>query len=151
MRIEMYIEKRQQPYWLLALSLLMTSTFGVAVYAAVTETTGLVVGLVSSGAVGLWWWQGRAPIMVTSDALQVGRMKLPLEFIGAVTPLDASEFALRSGRNARADDAFSLLQRRYGGVVVENLDATDPFRHWVMGSRHAFQLADAITAAKETR
>lgn len=145
----MYFEKRRQPYWLLALSLLMTSTFGVAVVAATTEIAGLIVGTVTSLGATVWWWQGRANVTVTDTELIVGRMHLPLSEIGTVTPLDAEEFWIRSGREARADDAFSLLSRKTGGVVVENRDSTDPYRQWVIGSAHAFALADAITSAKD--
>ena len=146
----MYFEKRRQPYWLLALSLLMTSTFGVAVVAATSELAGLIVGTVTSIGATLWWWQGRANVHVTDSELVVGKMHLPLSEIGNVKPLAADEFWIRSGREARADDAFSLLSRKLGGVVVENLDPSDPYRQWVIGSAHAFALADAITAAKET-
>ncbi|MEY4348351.1 MAG: hypothetical protein RIS43_770, partial [Actinomycetota bacterium] len=52
--------------------------------------------------------------------------------------------------DARGDDAYSLLARNGGGVVMEVLDASDPFKFWVIGSKTPFALESAIVEAKNS-
>jgi hypothetical protein len=141
----MFQEQRQQPVWLLALFVLMTSTFGVAVMAATTDVAGLLVGSISTCAVIAAWWNRRSPIKVTQTHLHVGRMSLEREFIGSVEVLDAGQFRARTSFQVRADDMLSLLKANHGGVVVHNLDTSDPIHQWVIGSSRAQALAEALS------
>jgi hypothetical protein len=136
---------------MLALSLLMTSSFGIAVSAATTSALGWAIGIASSAGVAGFWWRASAHIRVTDLEIVVGAMHLPLDFVGEVHALEATEFARRIGRDARGDDAYSLLARAGGGIVVHNLDVSDPFKQWVIGSRAPFALENAIIEAKQSR
>lgn len=146
----MYFEKRRQPLWLLALSVLMTVSFGIAVSAATSSLAGSVVALVSTSVVAIAWWRLGAPITVTEEDLVVGAMHLPLSFVGEVQALEPQDFAVRIGAQARGDDAYSLLARDGGGIVVMNTDASDPFKQWVIGSKTPFALEAAIVEAKKS-
>lgn len=139
-----YREQRLQPWWLLALSLSMTSSLGIAYGTAVSAGFGLVSGLASSLLAIAWWWQGRSPITVADDGLRLGRMWLEPTAIGEVAEFDAAGFAQRTTTGSRADDMNSLLHRGSGGVVVQVSDASDPFAAWVIGCRHPAELAAAL-------
>ena len=129
---------------MLALSLLMTSTFGVAVAAATTATIGTSVGMVLSIIAALVWWRNASHICVSQEGLHVGTWFLPWEFIGDVQVLDTADFKIRTSTQIRADDALSLLKREHGGLVVTNLDLSDPHRHWVIGARHGEILGNLL-------
>ena len=96
------------------------------------------------------WWRASAHVTVTPSELVVGKMHLPWNFVGEVRALEVQDFAKRIGTEARGDDAYSLLARHGGGVVVENLDVSDPFRQWLIGSKTPFALESAISEAKQS-
>jgi hypothetical protein len=80
--------------------------------------------------------------------LVAGRAQLPLEFAGAVTPLDAE--AARSLRGREADTRAFLYLR--GGIPaavrIDVDDSDDPAPYWYVSTRHPEALARAIEAAR---
>lgn len=139
-----YSEQRLQPWWLLALGLTMTVSLGIAYGSAVSATFGTATAILSSALAAAWWWMGRSPIAVDAAGLRLGRMWLEPAAIGQIDEFDAAAFGLRTSIGSRADDMNSLLHRNGGGVVVQIVDASDPFAAWVIGSRRPAELAAAL-------
>lgn len=140
----MYFERRLQPLWMLALGLVMTYSLGVAYGSVLYPWIGYVVGLVTSVPVLLIWWRGQSNIKVSDEFLYVGKLKLPIEYVGKVQVFSAPDFLSRIRTGATGTEMLSLLGQKYGGVVVENLDATDPYRQWVIASKSAEKLQTAL-------
>jgi len=146
----MFIERRWQPVWLLALSLLMLSSLGLAFGSAVSPTFGWVITLIGD-AVGIYFWfTFHSHISVGPDGLHIGRMVLEYSAIADVQALDAEHFLQRIRGSARTDDFFSLLHAKAGGVVITLNDPTDPHKHWVIGAKKATEVVAAIGQAQPT-
>lgn len=148
MRLILYRELRLQPWWLLALAVTMTASLGIAWGTAAGPWLGWPTGIVTSVAVGLWWWSARSAITVEPAGLQVGRMFLEAAAIGEVRAFTRDEFLTRTSGGSRADDVNSLLARQHGGVTVQVADDSDPFGAWVIGSRKAAELTAALESIR---
>jgi hypothetical protein len=140
----MYFERRLQPLWMLVLGLVMTYSLGVAYGSVLYPWIGYLVGLVTSVPVLLLWWRGQSNIQVSGEFLYVGKLKLPIEYVGEVQVFSAPEFLNRIRSGSTGTEMLSLLGQKYGGVVVENLDSTDPYRQWVIASKSAEKLQTAL-------
>lgn len=148
MRLSPYRELRLQPWWMLAVAISLSASLGIAWGAATFDWLGILIALGASAGTAWWWWSARSPIEVTAEGIRVGKMFLEYAHIGGVEALDPEAFLLRTSSGSRADDVNSLLHRSFGGVVIEVNDPTDPFEHWVIGSRNAAGLAKALSQAQ---
>ena len=130
------------------LALLMTISLGIA-YAAATDTTlGTLIGFGLSALGVVFWLRAASHIEVTQTHLRVGRLNLERSVIGKVEVLDAAEFLKRLRANAKTTDALLFTRSNSGGVVVEILDSTDHYRHWVISSRNPQALASALNDSR---
>ncbi|MEV7396203.1 DUF3093 domain-containing protein [Aeromicrobium sp. NPDC092404] len=103
-------------------------------------TTVLVAG---AGAF-LVWRYGSLLIRVDAAGLTVGRARVESEHLGAVRPLNRSDYRLTLGTGA--DARAYLVTRPYldRGVLVPITDDTDPTPYWLVSSRRPDALAAAL-------
>lgn len=142
-----YLERLRVPLWWWLLGLLLVATAAVAILAYVPPIPGFTVLGLFALAVGLVLFSyGHTAIRVADGALMVGRNTVEGEWIGSAEVLDrtASAHALSAG----ADTSDLLLTRPYIGELVRVRidDAADPHAHWLVSSRRAGTLADALQA-----
>lgn len=147
----LYRERRSQPGWLLFLALLLTISLGIAYAAATTSTFGSVIGAALSIPAVVLWWKSASNITVTEEHLLVGRLKLDLSVIESATVLEPQEFLKRLRTDGKTTDLLLFTRTDAGGVVVELNDPSDPYRSWVLSSRHPQQLADAVNQSRGNR
>ena len=93
-------------------------------------------------------WYGDARVIVADGWFQAGRARVETSYVGEVAALDAEQTRLVAGRDA--DVRAYLVLRPYlkRAVRVEIADPADPTPYWLVSSRHADRLADALTAAR---
>jgi hypothetical protein len=90
-----------------------------------------------------------SPIVeVAQNTLYAGRANLPLEHVGSVTVLNRNQLTLAIGREADAR-AFLLIRGWiHTAVKIEVTDPNDPAPYWIVATRHAEQLKQALAASK---
>ncbi len=142
----MLIERRFQPVWILALGLLMTVSLGVAYGSVLIPIIGWVAGVGTTIPVVWLWLRGRTDIRMDEQSLYVGRYQLETEYVGDVLELDANQFLQRIRGGASQNELISIPNPKFGGIVISNLDETDPYRYWVLSSKNPKQTAAAIRA-----
>ncbi len=147
-----YVERLWVPVWWWLIALLLVATAAVAVLAYVPPLAGvIVVGLIALAVALVLFAYGHTAIVVSDGELRVGRNAIGAEWIGGVEMLNrkASADALSIG----ADTTDLLLTRPYIGelVRVRLADAADPHAHWLISSRRAGELADAIRSTTGVR
>ncbi len=140
-----FVERLRVPLWWWLIALLLVATAAVAILAYVPPVPGSIVLGLFALAVGLVVFSyGHTAIRVSDGALQVGRNAVAGEWIGGAEVLDrtASAHALSAG----ADISDLLLTRPYIGELVRVgiADAADPHAHWLVSSRRADKLAEAV-------
>ncbi len=145
------MERLRVPVWWWLIALLLVVTAAVAILAYVPPIPGFIVLGLFAIAVGLVLFSyGHTAVRVSDGALHVGRNTVEGKWIGSAEMLDraASAHALSAG----ADTSDLLLTRPYIGelVRVRIADAADPHAHWLVSSRHAGSLAEAVSAISGT-
>lgn len=140
-----YVERLRVPLWWWLIALLFILTAAVAILAYVPPAVGFtVLGLLTLAVGLLIFAYGHMAVRVSDGALRVGRNAVGGEWIGSAEALDraASAHALSAG----ADTSDLLLTRPYIGelVRIHIADAADPHAHWLVSSRRAGKLAEAV-------
>lgn len=130
-------------YWLIAGAFGVTFIVAIGGYFAAGwfAAVGGVGVAVIVGALAAF---GGVRVRVDDQGLRVGRSVLDWRYVAAVRALDADQLRRRLG--PEADARAFLVVRPYlrHGVEVTVDDAADPHPYWVVGSRHASELARAI-------
>lgn len=132
-------------WWGLALLGAVSMLAAVGFYLGPIWGAGVCLGVVAV-ALGIF---ASAALEITVDEaeLRVGRSVIEVEFLGAVSSLDAEQTRRRGG--VEADARAHLVLRPYvqTSVELEIRDAADPVPYWLVSSRRPTELAAAIQAA----
>ena len=139
-----YREVIRMPLWLLALIYFFFLSFVLSVWAALGNSAAMISFLVLSALVVLIAVRTRLIIQVSDSELLVGRAHIELKYIGTVTQLDSQ--AMRKLRTRDADPMAFLGIRFWTstGVKVEINDKRDETPYWLITSKKANQLAQAL-------
>jgi hypothetical protein len=124
---------------------LMVSSFWLAMIVAVPEPLAWTVSAMLLLVMAVLLRSYGAPVItVTDDWLSAGRAKIERRHLGSVVALDAQAMRLQAGRDA--EGRAHLLLRPYisTGVRVGIDDPCDPTPYWLISSRHAASLAEAL-------
>ncbi|MBA2419138.1 MAG: DUF3093 domain-containing protein [Nocardioidaceae bacterium] len=107
----------------------------------------LSAAVVAGAAISAGLWQyGRATVEVTNLHLRAGAARVPLSCCGEVEALDAEQTRALHGPQADARAFFLIRPYIATSVRVEITDPQDPTPYWLVGSRHAEDLASALAA-----
>ena len=126
---------------------------GVVVFALVLGVALTVVSLTAAvvaaavalvAGIALAWWASPV-VMVRDGQLLAGRAHIPLALLGEVTVLDREGVTLAMGTQWDPRAFACLRTWAGGGVRVDVADPSDPTPYWIVSSRHAHDLAAAIT------
>ncbi|MFN8080274.1 MAG: DUF3093 domain-containing protein [Kineosporiaceae bacterium] len=142
-----YREKLGPAAWVWASAALLGGGFGL-IFVPRSELLALVVALVATGTLAALLVRSTPQVTVLGGSLQAGRAQLPLEFSGAVEPLDA--VGMRHAHGPGLDARAYLCIRGWipTGVRVIVDDPRDPTPYWLISSRHPTLLAEAIEQAR---
>jgi len=89
-----------------------------------------------------------ASVEVRDGELVAGRARIPVRLLGEPVALDRAEVLAALGPGSDARDFVLLRSWLPGAVVVPVHDPADPTPRWLVSSRHAADLAAAITRAQ---
>jgi Protein of unknown function (DUF3093) len=140
-----YTERLRVPASWWVLGMVSAATFATTAWAGFSLWLALASYLVfcggCAGALLLW---SRTAVVVADGELRVGRARLRLTEVGAVTALDPAQ--TRAMRGPRADPAARLLLRPYLRQAVY-VQVAGPVPYWLIGTRRPAELATAIKNA----
>lgn len=140
-----YAERLGVPlrWWVQGTMLVASLWLAVVVAMPVLAATAIGLGAGAVVAAGFLTY-GSARIVVAGGELQAGRARVPLRYVGEVTPLDAEQARRLAG--PEADARAYLLLRPYlkRAVRVEIVDPADPTPYWLLSTRHPGRLASAL-------
>ncbi len=137
-------------WWLVALALV--GSLAMAVLAYVPLVQGITVVSLVALAVGVVVFAyGHTAIRVSDSALQVGRHVVQARWIENVEALGGTESA--HAMAGGADTRDFLMTRPYIGDLVRITlnDDADPHPHWLISSRRAEQLAEAVHSMRSAK
>ncbi len=122
-------------------------SLALAILAYVPLAQGLlVVGLFILAVAVVMFSYGRTAVRVSDDTLWVGRHSIEGRWIAGAEALDRTESltVMSSGSSTRD----FLMTRPYIGELVRVRldDDADPHPHWLVSTRHASELAEAVSS-----
>ena len=141
-----FSERVGWPIWLWLFLLFLAGTLSLAFWAALGNSWGAFSMLIQF--LGLLFLSQSTPLLVEVDdqELRVGSARLPRKFISGLTPLTADE--MRKARGPLANPAAFLAIRFWipAGIKVEISDPNDATPYWLISSKRAHQIIDALSA-----
>jgi hypothetical protein len=107
----------------------------------------LLAGVVTAIIVSVLAAYGSAYVVIQDGTFRAGRAAIPVRFLSAPQPLDASQTRRTAG--VEADARAYLLLRPYvpRAVRVRVMDPADPTPYWLVSTRHPETLTAALTGA----
>lgn len=144
----LYRERVWPSVGVVAFSLLMTLSTGVAAAHFYGFTFGLMLGVSLSLVLVIGQLVSSAEITVSESGLRVGAANLPIEYVGPTEVLGAQLTRTRLGVEGRADTFRVCKGWITTSLFVENLDTTDPYRAWHISSRKPQEISKALDLVK---
>jgi len=132
------------PIWLCAFLLFLSGSLSIAIWAALGNTWAEVSMLAQLVALIFLWQSTPLEIKVAADSLHVGPAHIERKYISSAVALSGEE--MRELRGPKINTT-AYMQIRFWiptGVKVTISDPQDPTPYWLVSSKKAHQLADAL-------
>jgi Protein of unknown function (DUF3093) len=136
------------PRWW-ALGAILVASFWLALAVALPPVAAWAVAAIAGALlVGFLVGYGASRVQVATGWLSAGRARIDLQYVDAVTPLDA--VATRRQAGVDADARAYLLLRPYvkSSVRIDLRDPDDPTPYWLVSSRTPGLLVAAVGRAE---
>ena len=142
---ERFTERTPWPIWLWLFLLFLAGSLSLAFWAALGLAWAL--GTAAVQFIGLAYAAWRTPLQIelSNQVLRVGVATLPIEFITSVRELNSNEMQKLRGP---AVDPYAYASIRFWiptGVQVVLSDPQDRTPYWLVSSKKAHQLTDALS------
>ncbi len=139
-----FAERISWPFWLWLLSLLMTASIYLTIWAPFGNRSAIITSLITGAAFIYFSQKSKLEIVVINNWLYVGEAMIEKKYISRVSILNHDKFL--QIRGPQADPACFNATRFWvsTGVMVELKDRNDPTPYWLISSRHARALAAAL-------
>jgi hypothetical protein len=134
------------PFWLIAFMYFMLFSLVLAIWAAFDNAAAInacaiaiVLGLVAI-------YMSTSEIIIDENELRIKRAHIERKFLGEVTILKHSEFSIARTRGADPAAYFALIFWISQGVRIEVIDERDPTPYWLISTKKAQALKEALEA-----
>lgn len=136
------------PWWWWLAAIAGVSIIGGAM--VVSLPTALAIGIVAvlaAAVVAMLWLYGNTRVRVDEQALHVGDARIEFAWLAQAEALLGDDAAKAVNAAGHAGD-FVVTKPYLSDVVKVTLDdPADPHPHWIVSSRRAAELAQAVNAA----
>lgn len=142
----LYQEKLDPAWWMWLLFLGLGVTVLISL-APIALWLGIVAGAAALAAAAVIAYSRASRIVVTGEALQVGRARIERRFVGTVEAFTDSEDVRRvRGPELDARSFMNFSGSASGMCRIEITDPVDPTPYWLTSTRRPHELAEALTA-----
>lgn len=148
LRISMLYSERLRPHGGAYLALVLIIPAFAVVFYEVQPIVGYIVGPSLYVLIFLISWFASPVISVSDEQLFAGRARIPLAALGEVTVYRRGDEALEQLRGRLDVRAYLCVRGGVDLVRVEVTDPEDPTPYWLLGSRHADELAAELRLAQ---
>ncbi len=141
-------ERLWPPAWLWVVITVFVVTVGIALGVPLGLPAGIATFVVLEGLSAWVLLRAASVVEVSSHELRAGRARLPLRFVGSVTPLDAAAAATLRGTGADARAYLLIRSWVPTAVRVDVTDHADPTPYWYVTTARPAALARALSEAR---
>ncbi len=139
-----YSETLRPPLWLLAFIFFLLASLALAIWAAFDNRSGLIALIISLALLPLINNAMLLRISINASELRIGRAHIARAYLGLAQSLSIDEMRLTRGRNADPAAYLALRFWQPRGVKIDLRDARDPAPYWLISSKNASRLVDAL-------
>lgn len=139
-----FSETVRPPFWLLAFIFFLLASIALSIWAAFDNRTGLIALILAVATVPVINNAMLLRITVGRDELRVGRAHIERAFLGNTQALTIDEMRLTRGRNADPAAYLALRFWQPRGVKIEIRDTRDSTPYWLISSKNAKGLVEAL-------
>jgi hypothetical protein len=132
------------PFWLITFIYFLLFSLVIAIWAAFDNTAALnafaiaiVLGLVAI-------YMATSSIIVANGELIIQRAHIPLHYLGKSEIIEKKRFSVERTRGADPAAYFATTFWISEGLKVEVTDHRDPTPYWLISTRRAEELAQAL-------
>lgn len=140
-----FSETVRPPLWLLAFIFFLLGSVALSMWAALDNPAGLITLILSLIALPVINNAMLLRIEITQKDLRVGRAHIQRAYLGQATALDVERMRLTRGRDADPAAYLALRFWQPRGVKIEVTDDRDPTPYWLVSSKKAKGLVEALT------
>jgi hypothetical protein len=139
-----YKEVIRPPFWLIAFMYFMLFSLVLAIWAAFDDAIAINALAISIVLGILAIYMARTVICIRDEELWVGKAHIPLRYIGRVELVGKKDFIVARTRGANPAAFFALTFWVSEGMKIEITDERDPTPYWLISTRKAEALQDAL-------
>lgn len=132
------------PLWLISFLYFMLFSLVLAIWAALGTNAAINAFAISSVLGALIIHLGTSTIIVDDDELRIKRAHIPLRFLGECIVIDKQGFSKARTRDADPAAYFATAFWISEGLSVQVIDERDPTPYWLISTRRAIELAEAL-------
>jgi hypothetical protein len=132
------------PFWLISFIYFMLFSLVVAIWAAFDNAAAInafaiaiVLGLVAI-------YLSTSTITVSDGELRIKRAHIPLKFLGDIKVISQKDFSYERTRGADPAAYFAITFWISEGIKVEVKDKRDSTPYWLISTRRAAELEEAL-------
>ena len=132
------------PFWLVAFIYFMLFSLVIAIWAAFDNTAAInafaiavVLGLVAI-------YISTTSIIVDDGELRIQKAHIPLQYLGDIELITKKDFSFQRTRGADPAAYFATTFWISEGLKVSVTDERDPTPYWLISTRRAAKLAEAL-------
>ncbi|GAA3938017.1 DUF3093 domain-containing protein [Pseudoclavibacter caeni] len=144
----MLYRERLRPHGGAYLAMLLLIPAFATVFYEIKPIIGFIVGPTLYALIFLISWFASPLIVLTSDRLSVGRASIPISALGEPVVFRRGEAALAQIRSELDMRAYVAFRGGLDLVRIPVVDPEDPTPYWLIGSRHADELAAELRLAQ---
>lgn len=139
-----YAEVVRPPFWLISFIFFLLGSLALSIWAAFDNPAGQIALTIAIIAVLVISDQVAMQIGVSETELRVGDAHIERIYLGQVQVLSSEEMRLARGRDA---DPAAFLAIRFWqprGIKIKICDPRDPTPYWLVSSKRAGLLSEAL-------
>lgn len=140
-----HAETVRPPIWLLAFIFFLLGSLALSIWAAFDNRAGLIALILALVALPVINHAMLMRISVSSSELRVGRAHIERGYLGPAHLLTIDQMRLTRGRDADPAAFLALRFWQPRGVKIEIHDARDSTPYWLISSKNAQGLVEALT------
>lgn len=139
-----FSETVRPPLWLLAFVFFLLGSVALSVWAAFDNLAGLITLILALVALPVINNAMLLRIEITQKNLRVGPAHIQRAYLGQATALGIERMRLTRGRDADPAAYLALRFWQPRGVKIEVKDDRDPTPYWLVSSKNAKALVEAL-------
>lgn len=137
-------ETLRPPLWLLAFIFFLLGSVALSIWAAFDNRSGLIALILALVALPIINHSMLMRITVSQTELRVGRAHIERTYLGPAHVLTIDEMRMTRGRDADPAAYLALRFWQPRGVKIEINDARDSTPYWLISSKNAKGLVEAL-------